>query len=161
MPLQVAKSQTLYMCGETDWHAAALLICRGPPRRPRPSRSPAGLDVSWGQATVGENASNLQVAKAQTLYMCGEAYKHAAALLVYEALRADPEHAGALLEYVRIVLDRGLVTDAMRILLRLLVNSRERTTVRQGSWSSSVAVKQESTREPCWSMSESSWTGAL
>ena len=73
------------------------------------------------------------MAKAQTLYVCGEAYKHAAALLVYEALRADPEHAGALLEYVRIVLDRGLVTDAMRILLRLLVNSRERTTVRQAS----------------------------
>ena len=88
----------------------------------------------WGACTtVGENASILQVAKAQTLCMCGGAYKHAAALLVYEALRADPGHAGALLEYVRIVLDRGLVTDAMRILLRLLVNSRERTTVRQAS----------------------------
>lgn len=74
----------------------------------------------------------MQVCKAQTLYLCGEAYKHAAALLVSEVLHRDPEHEGALLEYVRIVLDRGLEADAMRILLRLLVNSRERNTVRRG-----------------------------
>ncbi len=81
------------------------------------------------------------MAKAQTLYMCGEAYKHAAALLVYEALRADPQHPGALLEYVRIVLDRGLAADAMRILLRLLVNSRERTTVRRASRSAALNME--------------------
>ena len=65
--------------------------------------------------------------------MCGDAYRHAAALLVSEALHRDPEHEGALLEYVRIVRDRGHTADAVRILLRLLVNSRERTTVRQGT----------------------------
>lgn len=80
----------------------------------------------------------MQVCKAQALYMCGEPYKHAAALLVSEALHKDPEHEGALLEYVRIVMDRGLFADAMRILLRLLVNSHERTAVRQaGSLGSS------------------------
>ena len=62
--------------------------------------------------------------------MCGEPYKHAAALLVSEVLHKHPEHEGALLEYVRIVLDRGLTADAMRILLRLLVNNHERTAVR-------------------------------
>ena len=72
-----------------------------------------------------------QVCKAQALYMCGEPYKHAAALLVSEALHRLPEHKGALLEYARIVMDRGLAADAMRILLRLLVNSHERTAVRQ------------------------------
>ena len=61
------------------------------------------------------------------------AYRHAAALLVSEALHRDPEHEGALLEYVRIVLDRGHTADAVRILLRLLVDSRERTIVRQGT----------------------------
>ena len=73
----------------------------------------------------------MQVCKAQALYMCGEPYKHAAALLVSEVLHKDPEHEGALLEYVRIVMDRGLHADAMRILLRLLVHSHERTAVRQ------------------------------
>lgn len=63
--------------------------------------------------------------------MCGEPYKHAAALLVSEVLHKDPEHEGALLEYVRIVMDRGLHADAMRILLRLLVHSHERNAVRQ------------------------------
>ena len=76
--------------------------------------------------------ARMQVRKARTLYMCGETYRHAAALLVSEALRRDPGHEGALLEYVRIVLDRGHTADAIRILLRLLVNSRERTAVRQG-----------------------------
>jgi len=75
----------------------------------------------------------VQVCKAQALYMCGEAYKHAAAQLVSQALHRNPEHEGALLEYVRIVMDRELFADAMRILLRLLVNSRERTTIRQAA----------------------------
>ena len=75
----------------------------------------------------------VQVCKAQALYMCGEAYKHAAAQLVSQALHRNPEHEGALLEYVRIVMDRELFADAMRILLRLLVNSHERTTIRQAS----------------------------
>ena len=84
----------------------------------------------------------MQVRKAQTLYMCGEAYRHAAALLVSEALRRDPEHEGALLEYVRIVRDRGHAADAVRILLRLLVNSRERTTVRQGTPKAALCVSR-------------------
>ncbi len=71
--------------------------------------------------------------------MCGEPYKHAAALLVSEVLHKDPEHEGALLEYVRIVMDRGLHADAMRILLRLLVHSHERNAVRQaGSLTSCI-----------------------
>ena len=75
--------------------------------------------------------AHVQACKAQALYMCGEPYKHAAALLVSEVLHKEPEHEGALLEYVRIVLDRGLFADAMRILLRLLVHSHEKTAVRQ------------------------------
>ena len=86
--------------------------------------------------------ARMQVRKAQTLYMCGEAYKHAAALLVSEALHRDPEHEGALLEYVRIVRDRGHTADAVRILLRLLVNSRERTTVRQGTSQAALCVSR-------------------
>ena len=71
-----------------------------------------------------------QVCKAQALTALGGAYKDAAALLVSEALRADPEHEGALLEYVVIILDRGLVSDALRILLRLLVKSHGDARVR-------------------------------
>lgn len=82
----------------------------------------------------------VQVRKARTLYMCGEAYRHAAALLVSEALHRDPEHEGALLEYVRIVQDRGHAADAVRILLRLLVKSRERTAVRQGPSQAALCV---------------------
>ena len=72
----------------------------------------------------------MQVCKAQALAALGGAYRDAAALLVSEALRADPEHEGALLEYVAVVLDRGLVRDALRILLRLLVKSHGDARVR-------------------------------
>lgn len=72
----------------------------------------------------------MQVCKAQALAALGGAYKGAAALLVSEALRAEPEHAGALLEYVIIVLERGLVADALRILLRLLVRRHGDARVR-------------------------------
>ena len=101
--------------------------------------------------------ARVQVCKARTLHMCGEAYRHAAALLVSEALHRDPEHEDALLEYVRIVQDRGHTADAVRILLRLLVNSRERTTVRRGTSQAAHCVfgvwrmaLVESVQGQCW-----------
>ena len=126
-----------YTCARfSEQHAAALpapqavqssVICGKavPPQAPHP----------WVSAS---RLARMQVRRAQTLCMCGEAYKHAAALLVSEALHRDPEHEGALLEYVRIVLDRGHTADALRILLRLLVNSCERTTVRQGDFQAAL-----------------------
>ena len=51
-----------------------------------------------------------------------------------------PEHEGALLEYVVIILDRGLVSDALRILLRLLVKSHGDARLR--------AVRRA--LPPCW-----------
>jgi hypothetical protein len=72
----------------------------------------------------------MQVGKARALRALGGPYAEAAALLVLEALRGDPEHEGALLEYVITVLERGLVADALRILLRLLVRSHGNARVR-------------------------------
>lgn len=72
----------------------------------------------------------MQVGKARALGELGAPYGEAAALLVSEALRGDPEHEGALLEYVVVVLGRGLVADALRILLRLLVRSHGNARVR-------------------------------
>lgn len=72
----------------------------------------------------------LQVCKAQALAKLGGAYRDAAAALVAEVLRGKPEHEGALLEYVNIILGRGLVRDATRILLRLLVKSHGNALVR-------------------------------
>jgi len=71
-----------------------------------------------------------QVAKAQTLVRCGSPYAAAAAALVSEVLQKDPAHEAALLEYVLIVLERGLVSDATRILMRLLVNNHGNARVR-------------------------------
>ena len=123
----------LYVCGITYAHAAA------PPASRAVQKSIICGEAVSGQAphplVFATCLALMQVCKAQTLYMCGEAYRHAAALLVSEVLHRDPAHEGALLEYVRIVLDRGHTADAVRLLLRLLVNSRERTTVRQGDHS--------------------------
>ena len=71
-----------------------------------------------------------QVCKAQALAKLGGAYRDAAAALVAEVLRGDPEHEGALLEYVIIILERGLIRNATRILLRLLVKSHGNAFVR-------------------------------
>jgi hypothetical protein len=73
-----------------------------------------------------------QVCKAQTLAQCGGPYAHAASLLISEVLQNNPNHEGALLEYVLIVLQRGLAADATRILLRLLVNNHGNARVRCG-----------------------------
>ena len=122
--MQVRKAQMLYMCGEAYRHATVGAALR-----------------QASQPLVSDSClAGMQVRKAQMLYMCGEAYRHAAALLVSEALHRDPEHEGALLEYVRIVRDRGHTADAVRILLRLLVNSRERTTVRQATSQAALCV---------------------
>lgn len=74
-----------------------------------------------------------QVCKAQTLAQCGGPYAHAASLLISEVLQNNPNHEGALLEYVLIVLQRGLAADATRILLRLLVNNHGSARVRCGN----------------------------
>jgi thioredoxin-like negative regulator of GroEL len=70
------------------------------------------------------------VCKARALAQCGAAYKHAAALLISEVLQKAPAHEEALLDYVKIVLELGHVKDAMRILLRLLVNQHRNSVVR-------------------------------
>lgn len=71
-----------------------------------------------------------QVCKAHTLALCGGPYAQASALLISEVLQHNPNHEGALLEYVIIVLERGLTSDATRILLRLLVNNHGDPRVR-------------------------------
>ncbi|CAL8471421.1 g10963 [Coccomyxa elongata] len=73
---------------------------------------------------------DLKVCKANTLALCGGPYAQASALLISEVLQHNPNHEGALLEYVLIVLERGLTSDATRILLRLLVNNHGDARVR-------------------------------
>ena len=68
--------------------------------------------------------------KARALASLGGAYRDAAAATIAEVLRREPEHGGALLEYVRVVLARGLIRDATRILLRLLVRRHGDAAVR-------------------------------
>ncbi|EIE19755.1 TPR-like protein [Coccomyxa subellipsoidea C-169] len=88
----------------------------------------AQVGKQTGDKTFDEDS--LKVCKARTLARCGGPYAHAAALLISEVLQANPNQDGALLEYVLIVLQRGLAADATRILLRLLVNNHGNARVR-------------------------------
>ena len=104
-----------------------------PPATPplSPACSVMRADAALGTSReVGQRRVVLQVGKARALGALGGPYAEAAALLVSEALRGDPEHEGALLEYVAIVLQRGHVADALRILRRLLVRSHGNARVR-------------------------------
>lgn len=73
---------------------------------------------------------NVQVCKANALLQCGAAYKQAAALLISEVLQHSPSQEEALLQYVKIILEKEHYKDATRILLRLLVNNHANSVVR-------------------------------
>ena len=88
------------------------------------------MHADQGVTDHPEEAASAQVCKARALAQFGPPYADAAGLLISEVLQKEPEHEGALLEYVARVLARGADADALRILLRLLVRSHGNARVR-------------------------------
>ena len=67
---------------------------------------------------------------ASVLYDMGGAYRDAAASIVMNILEERPEHQEALFQYARIAYSRGMLGDAIRVLLRVLAQRPDATGVR-------------------------------
>lgn len=70
------------------------------------------------------------MAVAGVLFDMGGDHREAATALVMKLLQRDEANPRALYHYARIALDRGMVKDALLVLLRLLVNVPGDTHVR-------------------------------
>lgn len=72
----------------------------------------------------------LQVETASLLYEMGGACRDVAASLVMTVLEANEGHPGALFQYARIAQGRGMLEDATRVFLRLLVLDQDDSKVK-------------------------------
>lgn len=72
----------------------------------------------------------MQVSTASALYSMGGLYQDAAATVVMNILQRAPDHWEALYLYAGIAADRGMPQDAVKVLLRLLVEDSEHPGVR-------------------------------
>ena len=73
----------------------------------------------------------LQVSMARALYAMGGSYQDAASTIVMNILSGNPTHPQALALYAQIAAGQGMLQDAIRVLLRLLVQRPDSRAVRQ------------------------------
>lgn len=68
----------------------------------------------------------LQLGTARSLYAMGGHHQDHAAKIVMSVVGPDQTHFDGLLEYAKIAYDRGLLTDALHVLLRLVIKEEGR-----------------------------------
>ena len=73
----------------------------------------------------------LQVSMARALYAMGGSCQDAASTIVMNILSGNPAHPQALALYAQIAAGQGMLQDAIRVLLRLLVQQPDSRAVRQ------------------------------
>ncbi len=72
----------------------------------------------------------VQVAMVRVLHAMGGSYRDAAARVLTSLLDREPGHPGALAAYATMAAERGMPSDAVRVLLSLLVQRPEDTAIR-------------------------------
>ncbi len=78
------------------------------------------------------------MACAGILYDMGGQHREAAATVVMQLIHRDETNPDAQFHYARLALDRGMLRDGLRVLLRLLVLQPTDTDVRWGARSCRV-----------------------
>ncbi len=81
--------------------------------------------------TLQTQSRVLQVSMARALYAMGGSYQDAASAIVMNILSGNAAHPQALALYAQIAAGQGMLHDAIRVLLRLLVQQPDSRAVRQ------------------------------
>lgn len=79
------------------------------------------VPLSFQKNDTSIDQKQLQVQLARALYAMGGYHKEHAARIVMSVIDPDQTHFEGLLEYAKIAYDRGLLADAVHVLLRLIV----------------------------------------
>lgn len=92
----------------------------------------------------------VQVAMVRVLHAMGGSYQDAAARVLTSLLDREPGHPGALAAYAMMAAERGMPSDAVRVLLSLLVQRPEDTAIRcsPGFLLTASSVSSLKTRHP-------------
>ena len=74
---------------------------------------------------------DLEIHAANAMYAVGGAWENTAVQLVMTVVEPERTHFEGLLLYARIAYDRGLMEDAVRVLLRLIMQKQEHEDVKR------------------------------
>ena len=72
----------------------------------------------------------VQVDIVRVLYAMGGIHKDAAATLIMNVLRSNDHHQNALIVYASMASERGMVRDAVQVLIRVLIRAPDDQEIR-------------------------------
>lgn len=72
----------------------------------------------------------MQVDIVRVLYAVGGVHKDAAATLIMNVLRSNDHHQSALIVYAKMASERGMVRDAVQVLIRVLIRAPDDQEIR-------------------------------
>ena len=77
-----------------------------------------------------------QVDIVRVLYNMGGVHRDAAATLIMNVLRSNDHHQNALIVYAKMASERGMVRDAVQVLIRVLIRAPDDQDIRYNQgWS--------------------------
>lgn len=89
-----------------------------------------------------------QVDIVRVLYLMGGSHKDTAAGLIMNVLRSNDHHQSGLIVYAKMASERGMVRDAVQVLIRVLIRAPDDQEIRY-SQSLQAASVHALAKQPC------------